>query len=479
MRNFRLWLLALYAGTGMVLAPAVNAANDPVVTAGQQTVVVLSLNGAVSPATADYAVRGLRHAAERNAALVVLKMDTPGGLDTAMRDIIKQILSSPVPVATFVAPGGARAASAGTYILYASHIAAMAPGTNLGAATPVAIGMPGQSAPKPSTNEDDSAKKSDQGRSDPGRTVKTPARVPEDTMKAKLVNDASAYIRGLAQLRGRNAEWAEQAVRQAVSLSAAEALQHKVIDVVAEDVPGLLKKIDGRKVAVQGMERTLATAQAVVVALDPDWRSELLAVIANPGMALVLMMIGLYGLIFEFSNPGFVGPGVVGAICLVLAAFAFQLLPINYAGLGLILLGVAFIVAEAFLPSFGILGIGGAMALTIGAVILFDGDISGVDALPLPFAVTLGAASAGVVFATVALALRARRRPVVSGGEELIGMHGIALEDFERDGWVHVAGERWRAMSGVPLRRGQSLRVQSRTGLTLSVAPNNREGEEK
>lgn len=474
MRNFRLWLLALYAGTGMVLAPAVNAANDSVATAGQQTVVVLSLNGAVSPATADYAVRGLRHAAERNAALVVLKMDTPGGLDTAMRDIIKQILSSPVPVATFVAPGGARAASAGTYILYASHIAAMAPGTNLGAATPVAIGMPGQSAPKPSTNGDDSANKSGQG-----QAGKTPARVPEDTMKAKLVNDASAYIRGLAQLRGRNAEWAEQAVRQAVSLSAAEALQHKVIDLVAEDVPGLLKKIDGRKVAVQGTERTLATAQAVVVALDPDWRSELLAVIANPGMALVLMMIGLYGLIFEFSNPGFVGPGVIGAICLMLAAFAFQLLPINYAGLGLILLGVAFIVAEAFLPSFGILGIGGAAALTIGAVILFDGDISGVDALPLPFAVTLGAVSAGVVFATVALALRARKRPVVSGSEELIGMHGIALEDFEHEGWVNVAGERWHATSANPLRRGQSLRVQSRTGLTLSVAPDNRGGGEK
>lgn len=470
MCNFRLWLLVLCAG----MALAVNAASDPAASTGQPTVVVLSLNGAVSPATADYVVRGMRHAAERNAALVVLKMDTPGGLDTAMRDIIKQILSSPVPVATFVAPGGARAASAGTYILYASHIAAMAPGTNLGAATPIAIGMPGQSAPKPPTSEDDSAKKSGQE-----RAGKTPAKVPEDTMKAKLVNDASAYIRGLAQLRGRNAEWAEQAVRQAVSLSAAEALQHKVIDLVAEDVPGLLKQIDGRKVAVQGTGRTLATAQAVVVALDPDWRSELLAVIANPGMALVLMMIGIYGLIFEFSNPGSVGPGVVGAICLVLAAFAFQLLPINYAGLGLILLGVAFIVAEAFLPSFGILGIGGAAALTIGAVILFDGDISGVDALPLPFAVTLGAVSAGVVFATVALALRARKRPVVSGSEELIGMYGVALEDFEREGWVHVAGERWHATSAKPLRRGQSLRVQSRTGLTLSVAPDNRGGGEK
>ena len=354
MRNFRSALRALWVGMAlMVLVPAVNAANDPAAAMGPPMVAVLSLNGAVSPATADYVVRGIRHAVERNAALVVLKMDTPGGLDMAMRSIIKEILSSPVPVATFVAPGGARAASAGTYILYASHVAAMAPGTNLGAATPVAIGVPGQPAqPRPSGNPDGDAKK----KNDAERAGGTPAKMPEDAMKAKLVNDAAAYIRGLAQLRGRNAEWAEQAVRQAVSLSAAEALQHKVIDVVAEDVPGLLKKIDGRKVAVQGAQRTLATAQATVVMLDPDWRSELLAVIANPGMALVLMMIGLYGLIFEFSNPGTVGPGVVGAICLMLAAFAFQLLPINYAGLGLILLGVAFIVAEAFLPSFGVLG---------------------------------------------------------------------------------------------------------------------------
>ncbi len=455
-------------------ALAAAAAGAPSASVVTGPVIVLSLNGAVSPATADYAVRGIRNATERNASLIVLKMDTPGGLDTAMRSIIKEILASPIPVATYVAPSGARAASAGTYILYASHVAAMAPGTNLGAATPIAIGLPSPSAPKPTATEDQEERKAGGG-----KAKKTPAPPPEDTMKAKMVNDAAAYIRGLAQLRGRNAEWAERAVREAVSLSAEEALQSKVIDVVAQDVPALLKKIDGRKVTVQGVERTLTTAQAETIVLDPDWRSELLAVIANPGMALILMMIGIYGLIFEFSTPGSVGPGVVGAICLLLAAFAFQLLPINYTGLGLILLGVAFIVAEAFLPSFGILGIGGAVALTIGAIVLFDGDTSGSYALPLPFVVTLGVVSSGLVFATVAFALRARKRPVVSGSEELIGSHGIALDDFEKEGWVRVSGERWHAVSMDPVRRGQSLRVKSRAGLTLVVEPDNQGGNSK
>jgi membrane-bound serine protease (ClpP class) len=473
MRYLGLWRAALLISMAFAIA-AHAATEEPGASGASRTVIVLSLDGAVSPATADYAVRGMRQAAERNAVLVVLKMDTPGGLDTAMRSIIKEILSSPVPVAAYVAPSGARAASAGTYILYASHIAAMAPGTNLGAATPVAIGMPGQTAPRPSSNEEGNGQKAERG-----QAAKAPAAAPEDAMKAKIINDAAAYIRGLAQLRGRNAEWAEQAVRQAVSLSAEDALQRKVIDVVAQDVPALLKKIDGRKVTVLGVERTLATAEAATVALDPDWRSELLAVIANPGMALILMMIGIYGLILEFSNPGSIGPGVIGAICLLLAAYAFQLLPINYAGLGLILLGVAFIIAEAFVPSFGMLGIGGAAALTIGAVVLFDGDVSGSYALPLSFIITIGVVSSSLVFATVTLALRARKRPVVSGSEDLIGAHGVALDDFQGEGWVQVAGERWRATSTGRLQRGQSLRVKSRTGLMLVVEPDNHGGDGK
>ncbi|HEY5763066.1 MAG TPA: nodulation protein NfeD [Rhodocyclaceae bacterium] len=429
---------------------------------------MLTLNGAVSPATADYLLRGMRTAADRKASLVVIKMDTPGGLDTAMRDIIKAILTSPVPVATFVSPSGARAASAGTYILYASHVAAMAPGTNLGAATPVAIGLPGQ-PPAPKAGDEDKA--SDAKKADADGSDKDKKAAPADAMSAKQVNDAAAYIRGLAQLRGRNSEWAELAVREAASLSAEDAVGSQVVDLIALDIPDLLKRIDGRTVSVEGLERTLKTSPVELQVLDPDWRSRLLAVIANPGVALILMMIGIYGLIFEFSNPGFVVPGVVGAICLLLAAFAFQLMPINYAGLALILLGIGFLVGEAFMPSFGILGIGGATAMIIGSVMLFDEEASAAYALPTSFVVALGAVSSALVFATVALALKARKRPVVSGREDLLAATGIALEDFTGEGWVRVAGERWRARCTSRLHSGQVLRVTALDGLKLSVEP--------
>ncbi len=451
----RRWLVAA-AAAAMLCAGPLSAA----------PVVVLTLDGAVSPATADYVVRGIRQAAEKGAGLVVLRVDTPGGLDTSMRKIIKEILSAPLPVATFVAPGGARAASAGTYILYASHIAAMAPATNLGAAPPVPIGIapggdPGQ-APDESKAEKDGKK---DGKAKGKPQDKAPSK---SAMTQKQVNDAAAYIRSLAQLRGRNADWGERAVREAVSLSAAEAHKLKVIDIVANDVPDLLRQLHGRKLTVQGVERTLETAGAETIAIDPDWRSRLLAVIAHPSVALILMMIGIYGLIFEFSSPGFVLPGVVGAICLLLALYAFQLLPINYAGLGLIVLGLAFIVAEAFLPSFGALGIGGIAALIIGSVILIEPG-AGDFAVPLSFTLTLALASAAVVFLTVAMAARARRRPVVSGSAEMIGARGLVLDDLQSEGWARVHGETWRIVSRVPLVRGQKIRVTRIDGLTLIV----------
>jgi membrane-bound serine protease (ClpP class) len=290
-------------------------------------------------------------------------------------------------------------------------------------------------------------------------------------MTRKQVNDAAAYIRSLAQLRGRNAEWAEQAVREAVSLPAEEAKKRKVVDIVAADVSDLLKQLHGRKLTVQGVERTLETQGAAVTALEPDWRNRLLAVITDPSIALILMMIGIYGLIFEFSNPGYVLPGVVGAICLLLALYALQLLPVNYAGLALILLGLAFIVAEAFLPSFGSLGIGGVVALVFGSVILFDPEVAAGYTLPLSFVVTLAAASATVVFFTVWFTLKARRRPVVSGHAEIIGASGTALSDFERDGWAQVRGETWRVVSAAPVASGQKLRVTGVDGLTLRVEP--------
>jgi membrane-bound serine protease (ClpP class) len=272
-------------------------------------------------------------------------------------------------------------------------------------------------------------------------------------------------------LRGRNAEWAEQAVREAVSLPAVEARKRKVVDLVASDVADLLKQVHGRKLTVQGVERTLETRGAAVTALEPDWRSRLLVVITDPSIALILMMIGIYGLIFEFSNPGYVLPGVAGAICLLLALYAFQLLPVNYAGLGLILLGLAFIVAEAFLPSFGALGIGGVVALVFGSVILFDPEVAAGYTLPLPFIVMLSATSATVVFVTVWYALKARRRPVVSGAEEIVGARGTALADIEREGWAQVHGENWRVVTTRPLARGQKLKVTGIDGLTLRVEP--------
>jgi len=423
-------------------------------------VVLLTINGAIGPAIADYIHRGIEQAGKQGAQLVVLQMDTPGGLDTSMRAIIKDILASPVPVAAFVAPGGARAASAGTYILYASHIAAMAPATNLGAATPVAIGAPGGGGQGGEDKADGKSGKAGKG------------AVPDaaSTMTRKQVNDAAAYIRGLAQMRGRNAEWAEKAVREAVSLPAMEALKMKVVDLVADDVPDLLKRLDGRKLEAAGKPRVLETAGVVATAVEPDWRTRFLSVITDPSIAYILILVGIYALVFEFSNPGLVFPGVVGAICVLIALYAFHLLPVNYAGLALMLLGIAFMVGELFFPSFGSLGIGGAIAFVIGSVILIDTDVPGFG---VPFSLVLGlaAASAAFLFLVVGMAMKARKRPVVSGREELLGSTGEVLEDCEREGWARVHSETWRITSAAPLKAGQRVRVAGIDGLQLEVIP--------
>src|SRR5689334_8752447 len=428
--------------------------------AAPSPVLVVPLAGAIGPASADFVGRSLGRAAEEQAQLVVLQIDTPGGLDRSMRQIIQDILASPVPVAAFVSPSGARAASAGTYILYASHIAAMAPGTNLGAATPVSIGMPGASPSAPGKPVD--AAKPD--KSDGGQAGD------EGTMERKAVHDAAAYIRSLAQMRGRNVEWAERAVREAVSLSADEALAEHVIDLTARDVPELLIKLDGRKLTTAGGERTLATAGAATTTLAPDWRTRFLAIITDPSVALMLLMAGVYGLFFEFWNPGLALPGVLGAICLLLGLFALQMLPVNYAGLGLVLLGIGFIVAETFLPAYGSLGVGGIVAFAIGAVMLIDTDVPGFG-IPWWLIGTLAVVSALFVFFVAGAALRARRRPVVTGHEELIGSIGVALDDLDHEGWARIHSEQWRVKSPVPIKRGQRVRVTARSDLLLSVLP--------
>jgi membrane-bound serine protease (ClpP class) len=449
-----IWLhlgLALLLGLAALGARAAPASTP---------VPVLQVRDAIGPASADFIIRGIARAGAAGAPLVVIRLDTPGGLDTSMRDIIQAILASRVPVAVYVSPEGARAASAGTYILYAAHIAAMAPATTLGAATPVAIGLPdGDRRP--------SAGKGGQPASGPADTPKG-AAAPGDAMSAKQVHDASAFIRGLAQQRGRNAEWAERAVREAVSLTAGEALREKVIDIVAVDVSDLLAQLHGRRLRLQGADVTLATRGLAVETVLPDWRQRLLSVIANPSFALILMMLGIYGLMFEFSSPGFGVPGTVGAICLLLALFALQLLPVNYAGLGLVLLGLALLAAEVLTPSFGVLGVGGIVAFIAGGLLLFDRDIPGLG-VPLPLIFGLAACSAALVLLGGSMALRARRRPVVSGVEQMVGAEGVVIGPASGGAWVQVHGERWRATGAGPLPPGQRVRIVGLQGLTLQV----------
>jgi membrane-bound serine protease (ClpP class) len=412
-----------------------------------------------------YVERSLADAASRHSTVVILQMDTPGGLDTSMRDIIKAILASPVPVVSYVAPSGARAASAGTYILYASHLAAMAPATNLGAATPISIGgEPGTppasapaAAPEPGGPGDKKQKIAEE-------------IAPSSAHERKAVNDAVAYIRSLAQLRGRNAEWGEAAVRGAASLSADDALKQNVIDIVAKDVPDLLEQLQGRKIKAADREIVLDTRELRVRSVAPDWRTRLLLVLTHPTIAYGLLLVGIYGLLLEGYNPGAVLPGVVGALSLLLGLYGLQLLAVNYAGLALMALGIGLIVTEFFMPAYGSLGVGGLAAFVVGSIILFDNDAPGLQvAMPLIAGI---AVAGGLVIAIIGwLGARARRLPLSAGVETMIGAAVEAAGDCEDRCVVRYGGELWNARSSGPLRAGQQARIVKVVDLTLWVEP--------
>lgn len=433
------WIVRVIFVTTLCLFTSVSYAQN------NKPAIVLDINGAIGPTTQAYVEHGLKQATQEHAAVVILRLDTPGGLDKSMRNIVRDIIASPIPVIAYVAPSGARAASAGTYILYASHIAAMAPGTNLGAATPVSIGLEENSKSKPTQ---------------------------PSTMETKTVNDAAAYIRGLAQLRNRNAEWAEKAVRQSVSLSANEAQKINVINLIAKNIPDLLTQLNNKTIDMQGEKQTLHTANLDTKVIELDWKSQLLSIITDPNVAYVLLIVGIWGLIFEFAHPGFIVPGVVGAIALLLALYAFQLLPISYAGLGLIFLGIAFLVAEAFLPTFGVIGIGGIIAFAIGSLMLLNPETPGY-AIALPLILSLSAVTAAFFLLIINIAIRARFRPIVSGREELIG-HTITIlaVDDQNQAWTRVHGELWQAQSIEKLKPGQKATIVKMEGVILFVEPN-------
>lgn len=412
-----------------------------------RTVILLEIKGAIGPGVGDYLEKSITKAnqASPQAELILLTMDTPGGLVSSLRAINQAILASDVPVACLVYPSGARAASAGTYMLYACHIAAMAPATTLGAATPVRIGAP----------------------SSPGSPEQKPTT--PDAMERKIMEDSIAYIRSLAQLRGRNEEWAEAAVREAATLTSEEAVEQQVVDLLADNPIQLLDKLKGWQVEVNGQARHLDLEHYQLVDQKPDWRNTFITTITDPNVAYILMLLGIYGLLLEFYSPGIGVAGVIGGISLILALYAFQALPLNFAGAGLMLLGIGLLVAEAMVPSFGIFGFGGIVAFVVGSIFLIDTDVPGYRiALPL----IAGVALFSFCFLTLVLGMvwRVRHQQAVSGMEAIIGAPVDVIEAFEGEGKVILQGETWQAYSETPLRPGQLVYVSAIDGLLLKLS---------
>ncbi|GAA5187324.1 nodulation protein NfeD [Ferrimonas gelatinilytica] len=430
---------------------------------------VIPIKGVIGPASADYLVSELEQAQQQDTSVIIIELDTPGGLDGAMRSMIQAITQSPVPVATYVTPSGARAASAGTFLLMASHVAAMAPGTNLGAASPVAIGGPGPApAQEPSERPDATTDQPSSGQADEDKRVKATT-----TLEKKALNDAVAYIRALAELHGRNADWAETAVSEAASLAASDALAQGVIDLIATDRADLIRQLQGREIQLQGRTERLEVTGATIER-EPDWRYRLLAVLTNPNVAYILMLVGIYGLILEFYNPGVGLPGVLGGICLLLAMYALQMLPINYAGLGLMLLGITLMILEALSPSFGLFGIGGVIAFALGSTLLMDSDLPGYQ-IALPLILALSITSLGLFTLVLSLLLKVRKRPVSTGDQQFQQSQAWVLDGFPGTGRVRFANEIWQAHCPDPLKPQQKVTVIRRDGVTLHVAPTEEE----
>ncbi len=494
----RMSFIFIAMGALGILASMAPAQED-----GRDLVVVVELEDAIGPASASYFIDSLEDANERGAELLVLRLDTPGGLDAAMRDMIKAILASDVPVATWVAPSGARAASAGTYIMYASHFAVMAPATNLGSSTPVDLTAPQSPSPSPprspfplpSSDEDDAGQQG-QAEGDAGdergdtaqgddaeaeseengapaeSSQKEDQGVPQPStaMERKVINDAVAYIRGLAELRERNADWAEESVREGVNLPSSEALEQNIIDFIAQTLEELIEQVNGEEYkTADGEVLQLAVEDAMIETVTPDWRAQLLAVITNPSVAVLLLSIGSIALLAEFYTGTGVA-GVVGAICLLVAAYGMQMLPINYAGLALLLLGLGLMIAEFFTPTIGIFGFGGAVAFVFGGIFLLDTDVPG-------FEVSIGllVGVAAVVLIMVAIisgaAFKSVRSKVVSGTSSMVGeqVEALAIIEQGKKGKVLYAGEVWNAIPDSDVQEGDTLEVTSVNGLTLGV----------